>query len=91
MTRGKIGETSIVGEKGGRLRRHVIGAFPSRTDTCISFIEKPINSRRFIVFLNKLRKDAGKWALAVTDNARYQHGKEIQRSVVQHKDDIRSA
>ena len=53
-----------------------------------SFIADRMNAKTFIAFLKKLRKDAGKPILVITDNARYHHSKETQRFIEQQEGDI---
>jgi len=88
LTWGKIGETPVVQDSGGRFSLHVISAVCPRGDMRFSFIEERMNSKKFIVFLTKLHKDAGKPILVITDNARYHHSKETQRFIAQQKGNI---
>jgi transposase len=53
-----------------------------------SFIVERMSSKRFIAFLKKLHKDAGKPILVITDNARYYHSKETQRFIAQQSGKI---
>ncbi|MEY6434302.1 IS630 family transposase, partial [Thioalkalicoccus limnaeus] len=87
-TWGPIGETPVVEDSGGRFSLSVISAVSPRGDMRFSFIEERMDSKRFIAFLKKLRKDAGKPILVITDNARYHHSRETQRFVAQQEDDI---
>ena len=91
LTWGKVGDTPVVEDSGGRFRLHVISAVSPRGDMRFSFIEERMNSKRFIAFLKKLHKDAGKPILVITDNARYHHSKETQRFIAQQEGDIRLA
>jgi transposase len=88
LTWGKIGETPVVRDSGGRFSLHVISAVSPRRDMRFRFIEERMNSQRFIAFLKKLRKDAGRPILVITDNARYHHSKETQRFIDQQDGDI---
>lgn len=88
LTWGKIGETPVVEDSGSRFSLHVISAVSPRGDMRFSFIEERMNSKRFVAFLKKLHKDAGKPILVITDNARYHHSKETQRFIDQQDGDI---
>lgn len=81
LTWGKVGETPVVQNSGGRFGLGVISAISPRGDMRFSFIEGKMNSAGFIRFLKKLHKDAGKPILVITDNARYHHSKETQRFI----------
>ena len=78
LTWGRIAETPVVRDSGGRFGLKVISAVTLRGDMRFSFIEERMNSARFIEFLKKLRKDAGRPIIVITDNARYHHSKETQ-------------
>ena len=80
-TWGKIGETPVVQNSGGRFSFNLISAVSPRGDMRFSFIADRMNSKRFIDFLKKLRRDAGKPILVIVDNARYHHSKETQRFI----------
>lgn len=88
LTWGKIGETPVVKDSGGRFSLHVISAVSRRGDMRFGFIEERMNSKRFIDFLKKLHKDAGKPILVITDNARYHHSKATQSFVEQQQGNI---
>jgi len=88
LTWGKIGETPVVEDSGGRFRLHVISATSPCGDMRFGFFEEQMNSRKFIAFLRKLHKDAGKPILVITDNARYHHSKQTQRFLAQQEGDI---
>lgn len=77
-TWGKRGETPVVQDSGGRFGLRVISAVSPRGEMRFQFIEESMDSERFIRFLKKLRKDAGKAILVVADNARYHHSKRVQ-------------
>ena len=87
-TWGKIGDTPIVENSGGRFTFNLIGAVSPRGDMRFSFIAERMDSNRFIAFLKKLRKDAGKPILVVVDNARYHHSKETQRFIKAQQGEI---
>lgn len=78
---GKRGETPVVKNSGGRFGLKVISAVSPRGDMRFSFIEDRMNSKKFIDFLKKLHRDAGKPILVITDNAPYHHSKETQKFV----------
>ena len=75
---GKVGETPVVRNSGGRFNLNVISAITPRGDMRFSFIDGKMDSQRFIAFLKKLQKDAEKPILVITDNARYHHSKATQ-------------
>jgi len=81
LTWGKVGETPVVKDSGGRFGLNVISAVSPRGDMRFSFVEDTMNSAGFIRFLKKLHKDAGKPILVITDNARYHHSKETQQFI----------
>ncbi len=81
LTWGKIGETPVVKNSGGRFGLNVISAITPRGDMRFSFIENRMNSKKFIEFLKKLHKDAGTPILVIVDNARYHHSIKTQAFV----------
>jgi len=81
LTWGKVGETPVIKDSGGRFGLKVISAVSSRGDMRFSFIEDRMNSGRFIEFLQQLHKDAGKPILVIVNNARYHHSKETQKFI----------
>jgi transposase len=87
-TRGKMGQTPVVRDSGERFAPEVISAVTVRGDMRFSFIEGKMNSARFIEFLKKLRHDAGRPIIVITDNARYHHSKETQAFVATQTDSI---
>jgi transposase len=74
-TWGEIGETPVVRNSGGRFGLNVVSAISTRGDMRFAIFEGGMDSARFIGFLKKLRKDAGKPILVVADNAKYHHSK----------------
>jgi transposase len=80
-TWGEVGETPVVQDSGGRFSFYLISAVSPRGDMRFSFIADRMNSKRFIEFLKKLRRDAGSPILVIVDNARYHHSKETQRFI----------
>jgi AcrR family transcriptional regulator len=82
LTWGKVGETPVVRDSGGRFGLNVISAISPRGDMRFSFVEGNMDSAGFILFLKKLHKDAGKPILVIADNARYHHSKETQKFIV---------
>jgi transposase len=87
-TWGKIGETPVVRDSGGRFSLGVISAVTVRGDMRFSFIDDKMNASRFIEFLKKLRHDAGRPIIVVTDNARYHRSKETQAFLATQSDSI---
>lgn len=88
VTWGKIGETPVVRDSGGRFGLKVISAVSARGDMRFSFIEDRMNSGKFIEFLKKLHKDAGKPVLVIVDNARYHHSKETQKFIKEQDGEV---
>ena len=88
---GKVGETPVVRDSGGRFNLNVISAVSPRGDMRFSFIEGKMDSQRFIAFLKKLHKDVGKPILVITDNARYHHSKATQAFVEKQQGRIQLA
>ena len=87
-TWGKKGETPVVKNSGGRFGLKVISAISPRGNMRFSFIEDKMNSKKFIQFLKKLHKDAGKPILVVLDNARYHYSKETQGYVEKQNGEV---
>jgi transposase len=90
-TWGKIGDTPVVRDSGGRFTFHLISAVSPRGDLRFSFVHDRMNSERFIEFLKKLHRDAGKPILVIVDNARYHHSKETQRYVADQDGEVQLA
>lgn len=91
LTWGKMGETPIVRDSGGRFGLKLISAVTPRGEMRFSFINGNMNSARFIEFLKKLRSDAGRPIIVVTDNARYHHSQETQAFIEDQADSITMA
>ena len=70
-----IGKTPAVVDSGDRFTLKMISAVSVSGTMRFSFIEGRMNSDRFIEFLKKLRKDAGKPIIVVADNATYHKSK----------------
>ena len=87
-TWGKIGETPVVQDSGGRFSMNVISAVSPRGDLRFHCFDGRMDSKGFIQFLRKLHRDAGKPIIVVVDNARYHHSKETQRFIDDHKGEI---
>lgn len=77
-TWGKIGETPIVSDSGGRFGFKLISAVSARGDMHFDVIEERMNSEKFIDYLKKLRQDASHPIFVIADNARYHHSKKVQ-------------
>jgi transposase len=77
-TWGKIGETPVVKDSGGRFGFKLISAVSARGDMHFDVIEDRMNSEKFIDFLKKLRSDADSPVFVIADNARYHHSKKVQ-------------
>jgi transposase len=90
-TWGKVGQTAVVRDSGGRFGLKVISAVTLRGDMRFGFIEGKMNSARFIQFLKKLRKDADRPIIVIADNARYHHSKQTQKFIEAEADSISMA
>lgn len=88
VTWGKVGDTPVVRDSGGRFGLKLISAVTARGDMRFSFIDGTMNSAKFIQFLKKLRKDTGRPIIVITDNARYHHSKETQAFIETQPDSI---
>jgi len=77
-TWGKIAETPVVKDSGGRFNFKLISAVSARGDMYFDVIEERMNSDKFIEYLKKLRKDAGHPIFVIADNAKYHHSKKVQ-------------
>jgi len=77
-TWGKIGETPVVKDSGGRFGFKLVSAVSARGDMHFDVIEDRMNSEKFIDFLKKLRQDADSPVFVIADNARYHHSKLVQ-------------
>jgi transposase len=77
-TWGKIGETPVVKDSGGRFGFKLISAVSARGDMHFEVIEEQMDSEKFIGFLKKLRTDANCPIFVIADNARYHHSKKVQ-------------
>ena len=76
-TWGKIGETPVVRDSGGRFGFKLISAVSARGDLHFDIIEGSMNADTFIAFLQKLRHDAGCPVFVIADNAKYHHSKQV--------------
>jgi transposase len=76
-TWGKIGETPVVKDSGGRFGFKLISAVSARGDLHFDVIEGAMNADTFIAFLQKLRHDAGCPVFIIADNAKYHHSKKV--------------
>ena len=88
FTWGKVGETPVVRDSGGRFGLKLISAVTPGGEMRFSFINENMNSGKFIQFLKKLRNDAGRPIIVITDNARYHHSKETQAFIEEQADSI---
>jgi transposase len=87
-TWGAIGETPVVEDSGDRFGIKMISAVSPRGDMRFSVIEGRMNSDKFIVYLKKLRQDAGRPIMVIADNASYHTSKKTQRFAKESKGEI---
>jgi transposase len=78
-TWGAVGQTPVVEDSGDRFGLKLISAVSPRGDMRFSVIEGRMNSEKFIEFLKKLHKDAGKPVIVIADNASYHNSKKVQQ------------
>ena len=81
-TWGKIGQTPEVEDSGDRFSLKMISAVSPRGDMKFQFLAGRMNGTRFVQFLLKLRADAGRPIIVITDNASY-HGSGPVRTYVE--------
>jgi transposase len=77
-TWGKMGETPVVTDSGGRFGFKLISAVSARGDLHFDVIDGAMDAEKFIYFLKKLRQDARCPILVIADNARYHHSKKVR-------------
>lgn len=90
-TWGKIGETPVVKDSGGRFGFKLISAVSARGDMHFDVIEDRMNSEKFIAFLEKLRNDVNCPVFIIADNARYHHSKKVQEFLAMQSGEIMMA
>lgn len=90
-TWGKIGETPVIKDTGGRFGFKLISAVSARGDMHFSVIEGRMNSEKFIEYLRQLRSDADRPVFVIADNARYHHSKKVQAFLEEEKENIMMA
>jgi len=77
-TWGKIGETPVVRDSGGRFGFKLVSAVSARGDLHFDVVDGAMDADKFIGFLQKLRHDAGCPIFVIADNARYHHSKKVR-------------
>jgi transposase len=87
-TWGKLGETPIVADSGSRFGVNLISAVSPRGDMRFAAFEGSMTGPRFIVFLRKLRADAGRPIIVISDNARYHRSGVVRRYVASTSGDV---
>jgi transposase len=90
-TWGKIGETPVIKDTGGRFGFKLISAVSARGDMHFDVIEGRMNSERFIDYLKQLRSDTGCPVFVIADNARYHHSKKVQAFLEEKQGEIMMA
>lgn len=76
-TWGAVGNTPVVADSGDRFGLKLISAVSPRGDMRFQLIEGRMNSDKFIAFLRKLNRDAGKPIVVIADNASYHCSKKV--------------
>jgi len=77
ITWGKIGETPVVRDSGGRFGFKLISAVSARGHLHFAVIDGTMDADTFIDFLGKLHQDAGCPIFVIADNAKYHHSKKV--------------
>lgn len=78
-TWGKIGQTPEVADGGTRFSLKLISAVSPRGDMKFCCFEGRMNGQRFVGFIKKLRTDAGRPIIVITDNASYHTSGVVKR------------
>jgi transposase len=90
-TWGKVGETPIIKDTGGRFGFKLISAVSARGEMHFEVIDGRMNSEKFIAYLEQLRSDTGHPIFIIADNARYHHSKVVQAFLKERQGDIMMA
>lgn len=77
-TWGKVGETPVVRDSGGRFGLKLASAVSARGDLHFDVVDGAMDAEKFIGFLKKLRHDAGCPIFVIADNARYHHSNKVK-------------
>lgn len=76
-TWGKIGETPVIRDSGGRFGFKLLSAVSDRGDLYFDVVDGVMDADKFIDFLQKLRQDEGCPVFVIADNAKYNHSKKV--------------
>jgi transposase len=87
-TWGKIGQTPEVADSGDRFSLKLISAVSPRGDMRFQCLEGRMNGPRFVEFLQKLRADAGRPIIVITDGASYHGSGPVQRYVAASQGEV---
>lgn len=87
-TWGKIGQTPEVEAGGDRFNVKLISAVSPRGDMRFSTFEGRMNGDRFVDFLKKLRSDAGRPIIVITDSASYHTSGVVKRYVAETEGEV---
>jgi transposase len=90
-TWGKIGQTPEVADSGARFSLKLISAVSPRGDMRFSCFEGRMNGERFVAFVKKLRSDAGRPIIVITDNAGYHTSGAVKGYTEETKGDVTAA
>jgi transposase len=82
------GRTPIVARTAKRVTRSMISAVSNRGLMRFMFYEGPLNAARFIAFLRRLTKDAGRRVVLIVDNLRVHHAAKVTDWVAGHAHEI---
>lgn len=87
-TWGKIGQTPEAVDSGARFSLKLISAVSPRGDMRFSCFEGRMNGDGFVAFLKKLRSDAGRPIIVITDNASYHTGGSVKPYLEESQGDV---
>jgi len=87
-TWGKLGQTPVVSDGGGRFGLKLISAVSPRGDMRFGFVEERMNSAKFIAFLKKLRRDTEKPLIVIADNANYHASKAVSNFATDPENEV---
>ena len=90
-TWGKVGETPVIKDTGGRFGFKLISAVSARGDMHFDVIEDRMDANKFIAYLEQLRRDTNQAIFVIADNARYHHSKKVQAFLKEKQGDIMMA
>lgn len=82
------GETPVVRRTAKRITQSMISAVSNRGLMRFMLYEGALNVERFLAFLRRLVKDAGRKVFLIVDNLRVHHARKVKAWVASHAHDI---